>query len=153
MDVDYPPLIEKKRDRMLSNGMLRDALLKTKLRSSEPPVQLRSDQYMAIGCDLRDLGTLESILRAEFDVPATSIMFVAEVSVTYMPVKDADTLIQWASTLEDGMSIKKHLIVETLIDRSSLLHTGAIPPPGARASICSDHAQALRQATNFNQVG
>lgn len=92
---------------MLSNGMLRDALLKTKLRSSEPPVYLRSDQYMAIGCDLRDLNTLERILRAEFDVSATSIMFVAEVSVTYMPVKDADTLIQWASTLEDGMLAQK----------------------------------------------
>ena len=99
---------------MLSNSLLRDALLKTKLRSSEPPVYLRSDQYMAIGCDLRDLHTLGRTLRAEFNVPATSIMFVAEVSVTYMPVKDADTLIQWASTLEDGRSARRNLILEHL---------------------------------------
>jgi tRNA wybutosine-synthesizing protein 4 len=99
--------MEKKRDRMLSDGLLRDALLKTKLRSSEPPVYLRSDGYMACGCDLKDLGTLERVLRAEFDVPATSILFVAEVSVTYMPVEDADALIRWASTLEDGMPAPK----------------------------------------------
>ncbi|KAF1846610.1 LCM-domain-containing protein [Cucurbitaria berberidis CBS 394.84] len=102
VDVDYPQLMEKKRDRMLSNSLLRNALLKTKLRSSEAPVYLRSDQYMAIGCDLRELDTLERILRAEFDVPATSILFVAEVSVTYMPVRDADALIRWASTLDDA---------------------------------------------------
>ena len=104
MDVDYPQLMEKKRDRMLSNGLLRDALLSTRLRSSEPLVYLRSDSYMALGCDLKDLATLERILRAEFDIPSASVLFVAEVSVTYMPVKDADALIQWASTLEDGMS-------------------------------------------------
>jgi tRNA wybutosine-synthesizing protein 4 len=103
VDVDYPQLTEKKRDRMLSNGLLRDALFRTKLRVSEPPVYLRSDGYMALGCDLKDLGTLEQILRAEFDIPSTSVLFVAEVSVTYMPVQDADALIQWASTLEDGM--------------------------------------------------
>ncbi|CAO2654888.1 Nn.00g116210.m01.CDS01 [Neocucurbitaria sp. VM-36] len=102
VDVDYPQLIEKKRDRMLSNGLLRDALLQTKLRTSMPPVYLRSDRYMAIGCDLKELNILESILRAEFDVSATSFLFVAEVSVTYMPTKDADALIHWSSTLENA---------------------------------------------------
>lgn len=88
---------------MLANNLLRDALLQTHLRTSQNPVYLRSDQYMALGCDLRDLDTLERILRAEFKVPASSILFVAEVSVTYMPVADANALIAWASTLEDGM--------------------------------------------------
>ena len=96
--------MEKKRERMLSNGLLRDALLKTKLRPAEQPILLRSDGYMALGCDLKDLETLERVLRAEFDIPATSILFVAEVSVTYMPLKDSDALIQWASTIGDGMS-------------------------------------------------
>jgi tRNA wybutosine-synthesizing protein 4 len=104
--------MEKKRERMLSNGLLRDALLRTKLRLSEPPVYVRSEGYMALGCDLKDLITLERILRAEFDVPAASILFVAEVSVTYMPVKDADTLIQWASTLEDGMSARSIMTID-----------------------------------------
>ncbi|KAH9882131.1 hypothetical protein J1614_001303 [Plenodomus biglobosus] len=102
VDVDYPQLIEKKRDRMLTNKLLREALLKTNLRSSEQPVYLRSDQYIAVGCDLKDLNTLERVLRAEFDAPNTSYLFVAEVSVTYMPVKDADAIIRWASTLDDA---------------------------------------------------
>jgi len=88
---------------MLTNGLLRDALLKTKLRSSEPPVYLRSGQYIALGCDLRDLSALERTLRAELDVPSSSVLFVAEVSATYMPVVDSDELIKWASTLQDGM--------------------------------------------------
>lgn len=103
MDVDYPQLIEEKRNRMLTNGLLRGPLLKTNLRSSEPPIYLRSDKYVAIGCDLRDLSTLEHHLKTEFDVPSSSILFVAEVSVTYMPTPDADTLIEWASKFDDGM--------------------------------------------------
>jgi tRNA wybutosine-synthesizing protein 4 len=57
---------------------------------------------MALGCDLKDLVTLERLLRAEFDVPSSSILFVAEVSITYMPLNDSDALIRWASTIEDG---------------------------------------------------
>lgn len=99
--------MEKKRDRMLSNDLLRNALLKTKLRQTEQPILLRSDGYMALGCDLKDLATLERVIRAEFDISATSILFVAEVSVTYMPLKDSDALIQWASTIGDGMSARR----------------------------------------------
>lgn len=98
--------MERKRDRMLSNGLFRDALLKTKLRQAEQPILLRSDGYMALGCDLKDLGTLERVLRAEFDIRTTSILYVAEVSVTYMPLKDSDALIQRASTIGDGMTVR-----------------------------------------------
>jgi len=153
--------MERKRDRMLSNGLLRDTLLKTKLRPSEQPVYLRSDGYMALGCDLKDLATLERILRAEFDVPATSVLFVAEVSVTYMPLKDSDALIRWASTLEDGM-LALRLDWQGYTDRySSFLYTGyaaclrtafhtltsplcrAISSTGPGTSLCQDHAVAL----------
>lgn len=87
---------------MLTSKLLRDALLSTTLRSSEPPVYLRSGKYMAVGCDLKDLQTLERVLRSEFDACKTCFLFVAEVSVTYMPVNDADALIRWASTLDNG---------------------------------------------------
>lgn len=102
VDVDYPPLIGRKRDRMLANHLSRDALFRTNLRPAQEPIYLRSDQYMALGCDLRDLETLEKLLRSELDAPSSSFLFVAEVSVTYMPTPDADALIRWASTLEDG---------------------------------------------------
>jgi tRNA wybutosine-synthesizing protein 4 len=96
---------------MLTNNLLRDALLRTKLRSSEQPVYLRSDQYMAIGCDLRNLNLLESILRTELSMPDSAILFVAEVSVTYMPLADADLLIRWANTIANGMFFYKDLVV------------------------------------------
>lgn len=104
MDVDYPQLIERKRDRMLTDNLLRTALLQTNLRPAKLPMYLRSDQYMAIGCDLKDLQVLERTLRSELDIPLSSVLFVAEVSATYMPVMDSDRLIKWASTFEDGMS-------------------------------------------------
>lgn len=105
VDVDYPQLIDKKRDVVFTKTLLRDALLKTGLRSAEAPTRVRSDRYMAIGCDLRDLQLLERTLRAELDIPNSSILFVAEVSVTYMPLMDANKLIQWANTFDNGMFV------------------------------------------------
>ncbi|KAH7394983.1 hypothetical protein DE146DRAFT_66976 [Phaeosphaeria sp. MPI-PUGE-AT-0046c] len=102
VDVDYPQLIERKTDRMLTNPLLREALLKTRLRFSEPPIYARSDRYMAVGCDLRQLHVLENVLRTELDIASSSVLFVAEVSATYMPVVDSDNLILWASTFEDA---------------------------------------------------
>lgn len=55
---------------------------------------------MAIGCDLRDLQLLEQTLRKELDIGDSSLLFVAEVSVTYMPLEDANKLIQWANKFE-----------------------------------------------------
>jgi|TARA_R110002003_G_scaffold96_11_gene7485 tRNA wybutosine-synthesizing protein 4 len=106
VDVDYPQLIERKRNRILTDGLLRDALFETSPRSSKPPVYLRSDRYIAIGCDLRDLQVLETTLRAELNVPSSAVLFVAEVSATYMPVADSDALIRWASSLENGESLE-----------------------------------------------
>ncbi|KAF3035200.1 tRNA methyltransferase ppm2 [Didymella heteroderae] len=100
VDVDYPQLIDKKRDVVFTKSLLRDALLRTGLGLAEAPVRVRSERYMAIGCDLRDLQLLERTLRAELDIPNSSILFVAEVSVTYMPLADANKLIQWANTFE-----------------------------------------------------
>jgi tRNA wybutosine-synthesizing protein 4 len=97
---------------MLTNNLLRDSLLKTKLRPSEQPVYLRSDQYMAIGCDLRNLDLLERILRAELNMPGSAILFVAEVSVTYMPLTDADLLIRWANTISNGTLLRNDTTVK-----------------------------------------
>ncbi|KAF2873459.1 hypothetical protein BDV95DRAFT_488734 [Massariosphaeria phaeospora] len=120
VDVDYPQLIGRKRDRMLADSLLRDALLGTNLRGSELPVYLRSDRYMAIGCDLRDLDTLERTLRSAFDVSASSFLFLAEVSLTYMPLPDSDSLIRWASTLDDGPD---HPFAQTMLRHFDKLQT------------------------------
>jgi hypothetical protein len=142
--------MQRKRDRMLTNDLLRDALLNTRLRPSKPPVYLRSEQYMAIGCDLRQLDDLERTLRAELDVPGSSVLFVAEVSATYMPVADSDALIRWASTLEDGKSLAADMHSTITHMSSSLLHSGTVPPTRARPSICEDHACTFQEIARFN---
>jgi hypothetical protein len=135
---------------MFTNDLLRGALLNTKLRSSERPVYVRSERYMAIGCDLRELDSLERTLRTELDIPASSVLFVAEVSATYMPVVDSDALIRWASTLEDGKSLNASRYVTCTHTNSSLLHSGTVPPTRARPSICEDHARSLQEIACFN---
>ncbi|RMZ72641.1 leucine carboxyl methyltransferase 2 [Pyrenophora seminiperda CCB06] len=148
VDVDYPQLMERKRDRMLSNGLLRDALLKTKLRPSEEPIYLRSGSYMALGCDLKDLVTLERVLRAEFNIPATSLLFIAEVSVTYMPLKDSDALIKWASTLEDKQYLPQgfdHPFAKTMLSHFDKLQ--------ASIKAVKLHSSLAQQAARFRNAG
>ena len=98
VDVDYPQLIEKKRALISGCPPLQDALISSTLRYSEPPIYVRSDRYMAVGCDLRDLSTLSQILKPELTAPSCSILFVGEVSLTYMNVDDSDSLIRWANS-------------------------------------------------------
>jgi tRNA wybutosine-synthesizing protein 4 len=120
VDVDYPQLIDKKRDVEFTNSLLRDVLLKTGLRTAEAPVRVKSDQYMAIGCDLRDLKLLEQTLRAELDITNSSILFVAEVSVTYMPLMDANKLIQWANTFENCTLLNRLQLSSTIANALQL---------------------------------
>lgn len=63
---------------------------------------MRGSQYLTIGCDLGDLQALGSALRSEIDTTKFSIICTAEVSLTYMDVKAADAVINWASRLSDG---------------------------------------------------
>ena len=64
---------------------------------------LRSQNYTAIGCDLRDSSKLVEILeREELARTESSVMFIAEVSLTYMDVEASNKLIEWSATLPDG---------------------------------------------------
>lgn len=152
VDVDYPQLIEKKRDVVFTNSLLRHALLKTGLRSAESPVGVRSEQYMSIGCDLRDLQLLERTLRAELDIPRSSILFVAEVSVTYMPLVDANRLIRWANTFESCKFILMSSRVCMLMLDSPFLCVGAVPAARARPPLRKYHVGTLRQVAGVDQL-
>jgi tRNA wybutosine-synthesizing protein 4 len=68
-------------------------------------VVLHSDKYVQLGCDLRDLPRLSVALSSVVDIQECLILFVAEVSITYMDLKAADELIKWASTLPNGKLI------------------------------------------------
>jgi tRNA wybutosine-synthesizing protein 4 len=69
---------------------------------------LRSDKYCQVGCDLRELETLRKCLESFLPLSECSVLFVAEVSVTYMDTVSADALIQWASSIGQGTSIPIH---------------------------------------------
>jgi tRNA wybutosine-synthesizing protein 4 len=101
IDVDYKELMMKKRDVVHNTTELNSMLNHTRV-SSEGDVLLCSDEYLQLGCDLRDLHGLERILSSVIDVQGSLILLTAEVSITYMDVEAADALIQWAATLPYG---------------------------------------------------
>jgi tRNA wybutosine-synthesizing protein 4 len=96
-------LMEKKRE-MVRNTTELNAMLTNLSIPESGKVLLRSDQYLQIGCDLRDLSELSTVLASAVDLEKYLILFTAEVSITYMDVKAADALIKWACTLPDGLS-------------------------------------------------
>ncbi|OLN91988.1 tRNA wybutosine-synthesizing protein 4 [Colletotrichum chlorophyti] len=101
VDVDYPDLIQKKRRIVLETPELQN-LLGTWELSQDSPIVLKSDKYCQVGCDLRQLSTLETCLDKLFDLPNTDFLFVAEVSITYMDTEGADGVIKWAGTLDNA---------------------------------------------------
>ncbi|KAI1480532.1 LCM-domain-containing protein [Daldinia eschscholtzii] len=98
IDIDFPDLIEKKCRIVQDTPELRSPLtgLKTNVGNH---VVLQSDQYVEIGCDLRNISDIEKALSTVIDVARCEFMFVAEVSITYMETEGANSVIQWASTL------------------------------------------------------
>ena len=90
----------KKRDVVRSNKELTSLL--SNIDVSDGNVLLRSDQYLQLGCDLRDLQALGQVLASIVDIENCLILLTAEVSITYMDVESADALIQWAGKLPDG---------------------------------------------------
>ncbi len=102
MDVDYPGLIEKKCDIITNTTQLRDLLgpHDQPLDSSGPT--LRSEHYLAIGCDLTDITRLDTLLAGEVQVSNCSVLCTAEVSITYMDANAADALIRWACLHDDS---------------------------------------------------
>ena len=64
---------------------------------------LRSPHYLALGCDLADIKSLNQHLTSEIDLATCLVLCVAEVSVTYMNTEAADALISWAGQQRDSM--------------------------------------------------
>lgn len=94
---------------IVDTQQLRDVLSHIELTTSAEAVRLRSDSYLAIGCDLNDTGKLHEVLHNEIDLPSCQVLCIAEVSVTYMEVQAADALISWAACLGDGSLVAKQL--------------------------------------------
>lgn len=101
MDIDYPDLMLKKRKVVLETPTMRE-LLGNDFTTGESGVLLRSKRYCQLGCDLRQLEELQTMLEMLLPLSDCAVLFVAEVSVTYMDTDSADSLIEWASTVGKG---------------------------------------------------
>ncbi|RSL54860.1 tRNA wybutosine-synthesizing protein 4 [Fusarium sp. AF-6] len=101
LDVDYPDLMRKKRAIVLGIPELSELLGPEPYISEKDTdhVLLRSDKYCQIGCDLRELDALRQCLETFLPLSDCSVLFVAEVSITYMDTASADALVQWASSI------------------------------------------------------
>lgn len=101
IDIDYPDLMQKKRGIVLETPQLKELLgpdFETS-KSKEDFVLLKSETYCQIGCDLRELDALRKVLETLVDLSDCSVLFVAEVSVTYMDTESADNLLRWAKSV------------------------------------------------------
>lgn len=101
VDVDYPDLMQKKRTIVLETPQLKE-LLGENFTTSETitdHVLLKSDKYCQVGCDLRELADLRAVLEGLVDLSNCDVLFVAEVSITYMDTESTDNLIQWAKSV------------------------------------------------------
>lgn len=101
IDIDYPDLMHKKRAIVLETPQLKELLGPSYevSQSDQDPVLIKSDKYCQLGCDLRELEALRKVLETLVNLSDCSVLFVAEVSVTYMDTESADNLLRWAKSV------------------------------------------------------
>lgn len=101
IDIDYPDLMFKKRAVVLETPQLKELLGPSfeVSNSDKDSVLLKSEKYCQIGCDLRELEALRTTLETLVDLSDSCVLFVAEVSVTYMDTKSADDLLKWCRSV------------------------------------------------------
>jgi tRNA wybutosine-synthesizing protein 4 len=102
VDIDYEKLMLTKRDVIQQNKELSELFERLESLPESNTTVIRSRHYLGIGCDLKDIPKLEKALNSELDLSRYSIFCTAEVSLTYMDVKSADSLVQWVSKLSNG---------------------------------------------------
>ncbi|KAJ5101732.1 LCM-domain-containing protein [Penicillium alfredii] len=101
VDIDYEKLMVNKKNAIHQTKEITDVLGEdVEFLPDQDAIQIRSPQYIAVGCDLKNLAKLDDVLRTRILPSADcSVLFLAEVSLTYMDVESANAVINWASTL------------------------------------------------------
>ncbi|TKX21982.1 cupin-like domain-containing protein 4 [Elsinoe australis] len=104
VDVDYPQLMQKKLEVIRQNQPLLDLLAGIKFGKPDDAVLGDAEKYKALGCDLKNVSSLDQALRKMFDLDNCSwaFLFVAEVSVAYMEKPAANAVLKWAAGLSDA---------------------------------------------------
>ncbi|KAL2891737.1 tRNA wybutosine-synthesizing protein 4 [Ceratocystis lukuohia] len=100
IDIDYPDMMQKKKQIVTQIPELAELLGNDfKTSQKETGVILESPKYCQIACDLRELDIVTGMIEELIDLQNSHVLFVAEVSITYMDNKSADNVIRWASTI------------------------------------------------------
>ncbi|KAJ6258962.1 tRNA methyltransferase ppm2 [Drechslerella dactyloides] len=96
VDIDFPESINRKCEIIRNTPELVGRLN----GPSEPPstrsIVFAAGNYVAAGIDLSNLEMLNELFGSMCQ-ETDQFLFISEVAITYMPVKDADALIKWAS--------------------------------------------------------
>lgn len=79
--------------------------------------------YKATACDLEDLAALNKVLKETLNLGQDAVLFLAEVSITYMDALKAEKLIEWASTFKEGNVNTFGLATSLLISCSTIRST------------------------------
>lgn len=105
VDIDYEKLMDHKKNTIRESEEITRVLKDAQFGESGDSLQIRSSRYIAVGCDMYNLQKLDDILRTSV-LPSTdcSVLFLAEVSLTYMDVQSARNVVTWASKLTNGES-------------------------------------------------
>ena len=96
-------MIAKKVDVITNTLQLQQLVNPLERLSSPGGLALRSENYLALGCDLGNISRLDELLAGSIDRSRSLILCIAEVSMTYMDVKAADALIKWAAQYNNSM--------------------------------------------------
>lgn len=139
VDVDYVELMTKKREIIEQTDSLCQLLTNLRVSTTGETITIRSDEYVAVGCDLRDAEKLQRALAEEFDLENCLVLCTAEVSITYMDVQAADALIRWAATLRNGKSSIDLLRRVRPNSISSVLSSGTISTRWTRTPFCESN--------------
>ena len=113
VDVDYDALLRDKVAIIKSTEQLRLLLDDVKESPPSDDFLLRSKNYAALACDLKDIERLDGIIRGAFNSNA-AFLVICEVSITYMDPQDANAILKWASSLGNGKRPSLVLRLRTL---------------------------------------
>ncbi|PLN79169.1 leucine carboxyl methyltransferase [Aspergillus taichungensis] len=101
VDIDYEKLMVNRKLSIQKSDDITQLLQEVEVLPNDSPIQVRSKNYVAVGCDLKNLEKLDEVLRRQILPSECSVLFLAEVSLTYMDVKSATAVLQWAAKLSN----------------------------------------------------
>jgi tRNA wybutosine-synthesizing protein 4 len=114
VDVDHEALMVSKCEIVANTPKMKDMLTLRTLNAMKG-LLLDSDEYVAVGCDLRNLKRLDRLVRSVLPTDDSSVLCIAEVSIAYMHSDDADAVVSWSSILSSDVTFC--LLEQASLDR------------------------------------